>query len=541
MNTKIAAAALFLFSATSLFAADSTGRYLVATREPVDVSDAAPATRDGGRGRLGARFEAFRSVNGYAADLTAAEVAAVRASAGVKFVEPVRERHIMEVRNPNAQTTPYGVAMVNAPASWTVSQPGAVNVVVLDTGIDYTHPELAPQYAGGWNAITKTNDPMDNNGHGTHCAGTIGAADNGLGVIGVAPKVRLWAVKVLDAKGSGTSESVIKGIDWVLARKQELGGDWVMSLSLGSSESSDLEKQAFQRAEDAGVLTVAASGNDSVPDAPAPVGFPAAYPSVIAVGAIDSTKTIADFSNQGPELALVAPGVDVLSTMRLGTGSIAYVGTGSSTLAGAEISGSPKSSLSGRFVFCGLGKPAEFPSSVKGNIALIKRGELKFGEKVKNAKAAGATAVVIFNNDTSAMNWTLIGDDPADKTFGWPLSVGVSLADGTWLQQHPDESITVAFRADDYGMMSGTSMATPHVVGVAALAWSVAPSATAKQVRQALVATAHDLGTAGTDPVYGFGLADATDAAKMLAPGAFGSGGTPLPPPIVGGRRILKH
>ena len=541
MNTKIAAAALFLFSATSLFAADSTGRYLVATREPVDVSAAAPATRDGGRARIGARFEAFRSVNGYAADLTSAEVATLRASADVTFVEPVKERHILEMRNPNGQTTPYGVTLVDAPAAWAVSQPGAVNVVVLDTGIDSTHPELAPQYAGGWNAITKTNDAMDNNGHGTHCAGTIGAADNGAGVIGVAPKVRLWAVKVLDAKGSGTSESVIRGIDWVLARKQELGGDWVMSLSLGSPDSSDLEKQAFQRAEDAGVLTVAASGNDSVPGAPAPVGFPAAYPSVIAIGAIDSTKTIADFSNQGPELALVAPGVDVLSTMRMGTGSIAFVGDGNTTLAGAEITGSPKASLSGRFVFCGLGKPEEFPAAVRGNIALIKRGELKFGEKVKNAKAAGATSVVIMNHDTSAMNWTLLGDDPADKVYDWPLTVGVSLADGTWLQQHANDSITVAFRADDYGMMSGTSMATPHVAGVAALAWSVAPSATAKQVRQALVTTANDLGTKGYDPVYGFGLADATNAAKMLAPSAFGSGATPAPLPAVGGRRILKH
>ena len=542
MKTTIAAAALALFSATTLFAAEVPGRYLVATREPVDLSQPAPATQDGSRARLGSRFEAFRSVNGYAADLTPAEVAALRKSPDVAFVEPVQERHVLEIRNPNGQTTPYGVSLVDAPAAWAVSQPGVVNVAIVDTGIDYTHPELAPQYAGGYNVIKKTNDPMDDNGHGTHCAGTIGAADNGQGVIGVAPKVRIWSVKVLDAKGSGTSESIIKAIDWVVAKKDEVGGDWVMSLSLGSADSSDLEKAAFQKAEDAGILTVAASGNDSVPGSPAPVGFPAGYPSVLAIGAIDSTKTIADFSNQGPELALVAPGVDVLSTMRMGTGSIAFVGDGTTTFAGAEVTGSPKSTLSGKFVFCGLGKPADFPAAVRGNIALIKRGELKFGEKAKNAKAAGASAVVIFNNDTSAMNWTLLGTDPAtDNTYDWPLTVGVSLADGTWLQQHADDSITVAFRADDYGMLSGTSMATPHVAGAAALAWSVAPSATAKQVKQALLATAHDLGATGLDPVYGYGLADAADAAKSLAPGAFGSGGTPVPPPAVGGRRILKH
>jgi len=227
--------------------------------------------------------------------------------------------------------------------------------------------------------------------------------------------------------------------------------------------------------------------------------------------------------------------------MRLGTGSIAFVSAGNSALAGGEITGSPRSSLTGRFVYCGLGKPEEFPSAVRGNIALIKRGELTFGVKVKNAKTAGASAVVIMNNDTSAINWTLLGTDPADKTFAWPLAVGVSLADGTWLQQHANESITVTARADDYGTMSGTSMATPHVAGVAALAWSVAPSATAQQVRQALLATAHDLGTTGYDPIYGYGLADATDAAKALAPSAFGAGGTPAEPLPVPGRRILKH
>jgi len=540
MNTKIAAA-LILFS-TSLFAADgTTSRYLVATRHAVDLSGAAPATRDGSVATLGRNREAFRSVDGFAADLTPAEVATLRQSADVAFVEPVLERHALDVRNVNGQTTPYGISMVDPAGAAAVAQAGAVNVVVVDSGIDYNHPDLAPVYAGGYNIIAKTNDPLDNNGHGTHCAGTVAAADNGVGVIGVAPKVKLWSVKVLDAKGSGSSENVIKAIDWVIAKKRDAGGDWVMSLSLGSADSSELEKAAFQRAEDAGILTVAASGNDSTVDLVAPVGFPAGYPSVLAIGAIDSTKTLADFSNQGPELALVAPGVDVLSTMILGTGSISYVGAGSSTLAGAELTGSPKASVSGNFVYCATGKTGEFPASVRGNIALIKRGDITFGEKTKNAKSAGATAVVIMNKDTSAMNWTLLGTDPADKTFAWPLAVGISLENGNWLQAHPDTQITVSFRADDYGMLSGTSMATPHVAGAAALAWSVAPSATAKQVRQALLTTAHDLGAAGVDQAYGYGLVDATDAAKALAPAAFSSGGTPVPPTPVAGRRFLKH
>lgn len=538
MMRKFFAISLLLCS-TSLIAEGTSRRYLVATRHPF-AGRLAGISRDAADIAV-PNAEAFTSVNGFVAELTDEELAEIRKSPEVKFVEPEIERHALDVRAPDRQTIPYGINLVRAPETWVAARGGAINVVVLDTGLDYRHPELAGAYAGGYNMVAKTDDPMDDNGHGTHCAGSIAAADNSAGVVGVAPEVRLWAIKVLDTKGSGSNSNIIKGVDWVIAKKQELGGNWVMSLSLGSADSSNIEKAAFQRAADAGVLTFAASGNESVAGVPAPVGFPAAYASVVAVGAIDSKNNIADFSNQGVELGLVAPGVGVLSTLPMGTGSIGYVRANGSAIGSPGLTGSPKASVTGRFVYCGLGQTSDFPSSVRGNIALIKRGTLTFGTKVKNAKAAGAVAVVIFNKDDSAINWTLLSDDPADKTFEWPLAVGITDVDGAKLQQTPDATITVTYAADDYGVLSGTSMATPHAAGVAALVWSVAPKATASTIRQALLDSAQDLGDKGADTVYGHGLIDAIDAAKLLAPNAFSPAATPVPNPLPSGRRVLRR
>jgi serine protease len=539
MMKNFFAVALVVLS-TSVVAEGATHRYLVATTHPFHGQFAGGAkdgvdltTRD---------VESFTSVNGFAAELSDEEVAALRQSSEVKYIEPELERHAFaSVRNVTGQTVPYGINSVRAPETWVAAKGGAINVAILDTGIDYKHPDLAAAYAGGFNEITKTTDPMDDNGHGTHCAGIIGAADNALGVVGVAPSVRIWSVKVLGATGSGSDTNIIKAIDWVIAKKAEVGGNWIMSLSLGSTDSSTIEQAAFQRAADAGILTFAASGNESTATVPAAVDYPAAYSTVIAVGATDSSNLVADFSNQGPELGVVAPGVDVLSTLPVGTGSIGYVTASGTTYGTPGIDGSPKTSVTAKFVNCGLGQAGEFPSSVSGKIALIKRGNITFGEKVKNAKAAGAIAIVVYNKDSSAINWTLLSTDPADQTFAWPLAVGMSDVDGATLLAHPDATITVTYAPDDYGVLSGTSMATPHAAGVAALVWSVAPTASVTAVRQALLNTAKDLGTSGVDPVYGHGLVDAIDAAKLLAPSAFGSGATPVPAPVPSGRRILHH
>jgi subtilisin family serine protease len=581
---RVVTFAVVCFLPIGLFA--QTRSVLVATRHASHLSIRSLATSFD-PSAPGRNYTQFQIVNGFAANLTDAEIASLRKSPEVLYVEDDVERHAFSAPAARSQAltpapaavgqiTPYGITDVAAPQAWVAGRGNGVNVAILDTGIDYNHPDLAPAYAGGYNAITKTNDPKDDNGHGTHCAGIIAAADNNIGVVGVAPLARIWSVKVLDSQGNGKTSNVIDALNWVSQQKAQLGGNWVISLSLGSCSASNLEQQAFESAISQGILVVAAAGNHD-PTAPDvcssttnnsySVEYPAAYPGVIAVAAVDSTNTAADFSNTGSAVTLSAPGVDVLSTFPTGTGQLSVlIPTSGQAILAPPVVGSPAKDVTGSYVFCNLGKPEDFPASVAGKIALIKRGDITFHDKAQNAKRAGAIAVVIFNKDSSAITWTLIGkvdqngqpnptvcndpnnpgfskcvDNPADLAFDWPLTVGISLADGTALSQATAQNLTVSYQSkSDYQILSGTSMACPHVTGAAAVAWSVAPSKSADDVKQALISTARDLGPAGVDNTYGNGLINVFDAAKQLNPAAFGSGGSPAPTPPTGrnpGRR----
>lgn len=218
------------------------------------------------------------------------------------------------------QQTPWGITRVNAPAAWAKTRGDGVKVVVIDTGIDYDHPELKGVIAGGWNATSKEKptDFKDDNGHGTHVSGTIAAADNDQGVVGVAPKVALYGVKVLDANGSGTFSDVIAGMEWAVTNKMQ-----VASMSLGASKGNDSLKAAVDAMAKGGVALVAAAGNSG-----SSVGFPAAYAGAIAIAASDVNDKVASFSSRGPEVALLAPGVDVQST---------YMGGGYDKLSGTSM------------------------------------------------------------------------------------------------------------------------------------------------------------------------------------------------------------
>jgi subtilisin family serine protease len=560
-RSAIFAFALFL-SSTVAFAGGITRSYLIGTRHPAREAVERIKRDDS---TIGARnVDTFDVVNAFRADLTDAEANALAKSPEVTYVEDDLVYHAMrvptkvtgtELRNVNGQTTPYGVKMVNAPAVWPVTKGGPINVAVLDSGIDLQHPDLKAAYAGGFNtyfgdknAPNETADPVDDVGHGTHVSGTIAATDNDLGVIGVAPGVHLYMVRVL-TNGSGAISKIITGVNWVVQQKAAKGGDWIISMSLGGCQPSQTFANAISNAINNGILVVAAAGNH---DATQPdtctgadsdnsyhVSYPAAYPGVIAVAAVDSAQAVADFSNFGPEVAVSAPGVTVLSTVPRGSGQIAYVNTSSGALQASGLSGSPQGTVTGVFFDCGLGKDAsDFPAAVSGRIALIKRGDITFAQKVKNAQAAGASAVIIYNKDTSDLGFTLTGD-PADANHVWPLTVAVSLADGQALLAHPG-TVTITNDKDDYANLSGTSMAAPHVAAAAALAWSVAPNATATAVKQALLSTAHDLGDAGVDSTYGNGLVDALAAAKVLNPSAFSSPAQPPTGPVTGrapGRR----
>ncbi len=213
---------------------------------------------------------------------------------------------------PQSETVPSGVSQVKAPSGWPASQGLAVKVGILDTGIQGNHPDLQPNFRFGQSFVPDESSTDDFNGHGTHVAGTVAAAINGQGVVGVAPAAYLYAVKVLNRHGSGQYSWIIAGIDWCVNKKRM----HIINMSLGGSSSSNALKSMCDSAYNEGVLLVAAAGNSGPPSGGggSSVGFPAAYESVIAVSAIGSDNVIAGFSSRGPEVELCAPGVQVLST-----------------------------------------------------------------------------------------------------------------------------------------------------------------------------------------------------------------------------------
>lgn len=205
-----------------------------------------------------------------------------------------------------AETVDWGLSLFGVPEQWRKSRGAGISVCVLDTGIDEAHPDLASALDGARDFTRSPSGPIDRVGHGTHVAGTIGARQNELGVVGVAPECRLLVAKVLGDSGSGSSAAVAAGIDWAC----ENGAD-VLSLSLGSPEPSAEIRAAIARAAAAGKIIVCAAGNEGRDDA---VNYPARWPETIAVGAVDRHGRLATFSSRGPEVDLCAPGQDVLST-----------------------------------------------------------------------------------------------------------------------------------------------------------------------------------------------------------------------------------
>jgi len=257
------------------------------------------------------------------ASLTDREVTALKGNPNVASIEDDGPVYAMDVYprvesllvegQPTvlSETIPVGISQINAPASWDSSRGKGIRVAVLDTGIDGTHPDLSANYKGGVSFVPGET-PADGNSHGTHCSGTIAAAINGIGVVGVAPAASLYAVKVLSNSGSGQWSYLIAGINWCIANKMH-----VLSMSLGGPGAPVALETMVNTAFGSGLLLVAAAGNSghTATGLPSTVGFPGKYKNVIAVTAIDSANVIASFSSAGPEVEICAPGVNVLSTI----------------------------------------------------------------------------------------------------------------------------------------------------------------------------------------------------------------------------------
>jgi serine protease len=401
--------------------------------------------------------------------------------------------------------TPWGINSVKAPDAWNTTRGAGARVMVLDTGLDNSHISIRDNFEKGKNFTTNDiYDITDDVGHGTHVSGTILADGRMNGLVGVAPEAKLLMGKVCSARGC-SSIALAEGINWAVEEAVD-----VVNMSLGGWFISEGEAQALIAAEKAGVFVAAASGNGGNEL----VSYPAAFISVLAVGATDMNNVKADFSQWGPELDVMGPGVDVLSSVPVGTGRTAIVmldtGKGLADIKSLPFVGSPlRQDDQNELVFAGLGKPGDFKNiDVSGKFALISRGEITFADKVKNAINAGAAGVLIYNNAPGLLQGALSEDGsevliPAamiEQTLGEEAKT--ALASGTTVRA----SLSIA--PWDYAVFQGTSMATPHVAGVAALVRAANKNLTPEQVRDVLKGTAMALEPNDRNQ-YGSGLVNA--------------------------------
>ncbi|WHY73170.1 S8 family peptidase [Fictibacillus enclensis] len=225
----------------------------------------------------------------------------------------------------------YAPQKVGAQSAWDVTKgSSSVKVAIVDTGVDYNHPDLAGKVIKGYDYVDNDSDPMDLNEHGTHCAGIAAAVtNNSRGIAGMAPNVSVLAVRVLDANGSGSLDDVASGIRYAADQ-----GAKVISLSLGGPSSASTLQSAVSYAASKGSVVVAAAGNEST-SAPS---YPAYYSSAIAVAATDQNDRLASFSNYGSWVDVAAPGVNILSTIP--GGNYAYLsGTSMATPLVAGVAG----------------------------------------------------------------------------------------------------------------------------------------------------------------------------------------------------------
>lgn len=217
-----------------------------------------------------------------------------------------------------AQALPWGIDRIDAELVWPTNSADPIKVGIIDTGVSLSHPDLALNIKGSYNAINARRSANDDNGHGSHVAGIVAALNNTIGVIGAAREADLYAIKVLSSSGSGYLSDIIEGIDWAIYRDLD-----VINMSLGTTADVQSFHDAVIRAAAAGITVVAAAGNNG-----GAVNYPGAYSEVIGVGALDSADALASWSSRGPEVDLAAPGVSIYST---------YKGSGYATLSGTSM------------------------------------------------------------------------------------------------------------------------------------------------------------------------------------------------------------
>ncbi len=342
------------------------GQYIVVFKD--NVTDVDGVADDLVKKHRATKLDSYRNIiKGFSGNISDAEIEKIKKDPRVAFVSEDRVVYalgIVESEGENnssrmktqarpsvqAQTTPTGIKRVNATGS--VNKGAGVVIAVIDTGIYASHPDLSGAILNSGKSCIKGKTSNDDNGHGTHVAGTIAGRNNSIGVLGVAPQTKLIPVKVLDRNGSGTWSSVICGIDWVTANatkyniklvNMSLGGGGISDNNCGNTNNDALHK-ALCRSRDAGVTYVVASGNNGGNVAnTVPGAYDDAVITVSALADSDGLKgalgagtsygpddTFATFSNFGIPVDIGAPGVNIYSTWK-GGGYATLSGTSMAT------------------------------------------------------------------------------------------------------------------------------------------------------------------------------------------------------------------
>lgn len=249
----------------------------------------------------------------------------------------------------------WNIAKIGAPSAWEMGYTGQywskgkphIQVAILDSGIDYDHPDLTTNCADynndgiieGWDYVNNDNDPRDDFGHGTHVAGIVAAAKDDTGVVGTANAAHIYALKVLDSHGNGYWSWVIAALDWILKGPDGLASTYddpeVAVMGFGTDIAPDIMRIVCENAHNNGITLVAAAGDDY-----SGVNYPAAFSAVIAVAATDSKNKVPSWSSSGPQVELAAPGVDIRSAYYdPATGKHTYTALSGTSMAAPHVAG----------------------------------------------------------------------------------------------------------------------------------------------------------------------------------------------------------
>lgn len=205
----------------------------------------------------------------------------------------------------SAQLIGWQVKEFNIESKWSQSQGENVKIGIIDTGCDFNHIDIKDNIIDGINIIDPSKDPMDDNGHGSHVAGTVAASNNGLGIVGIAPKAKIAPIKVLNGNGAGTNPDIAKGIVWAADNTMD-----IVTMSLGSEYPSKEIENAIIYAKSKNLIVFCAAGNSGIESE---IMYPARYENTISIGAINRQLDICEFSCCGDELDFVAPGFEIIS------------------------------------------------------------------------------------------------------------------------------------------------------------------------------------------------------------------------------------